>query len=102
MIPRDDELDVAGQSLSPGLRSMIDRAGATVAFGQAATLLGELAGITLTTKRVERAAETDGATAEAALRADSERSSPDASPHCHRPSRRRTCSTLPWTAPGSR
>jgi len=67
LIPRDAQLDVVGVSLSPGLRTMIDRAGATVPFAQAAGLLTELAGITLDTKRVERAAEADGTKAAAAL-----------------------------------
>lgn len=66
VIPRDDQLGVAGGSLSPGLRAMTDRVGAAVPFAQAASLLAELAGITLTTKRVERCAETDGAAAAAA------------------------------------
>jgi hypothetical protein len=45
---------------------MLDRAGATAPFAKAGTLLAELAGITLTTKRVERAAEADGTRAAAA------------------------------------
>jgi hypothetical protein len=63
--PLNTQLGVAGVSLSPGLRSMTDRAGASVPFARAADLLGELAGITLGTKRVERAAEADGAAAAA-------------------------------------
>jgi len=64
--PRDEQLGVAGASLSPGLRTMTARAGAAVPFAQAAGLLAELAGVSLTTKRVERAAEADGITAAAA------------------------------------
>ena len=60
MVPRDDELGVAGASLSPGLRAMVARAGATVPFAKAADLLASLAGVALTTKRVERSAEADG------------------------------------------
>lgn len=67
LVPRDDQLEVAGVSLSPGLRAMIDQAGAAVPFAQARSLLAELAGITLSTKRVERAAEADGAAAAAEL-----------------------------------
>lgn len=64
--PVDDQLGVAGASLSPGLRAMTSRAGATVPFAQAAGLLTDLAGITLNTKRVERAAEAAGTIAAAA------------------------------------
>ncbi len=59
--PRDDDLGVAGASLSPGLRSMTARAAAAQPFAAAADLLAELAGIRLTDKRIERCAETDGA-----------------------------------------
>ena len=67
VVPRDAQLDVTGTSLSPGLRAMIDQAGAAVPFAQAQSLLTELAGIRLTTKRVERAAEADGAATVAEL-----------------------------------
>jgi hypothetical protein len=60
VIPKDDELDVAGVSLSPGLRAMTARAAAAVPFAKARGLLAELAGIKLTTKRIERSAEADG------------------------------------------
>lgn len=53
---------MAKASLSPGLRSMVDRVGETVAFAKGSKLLGELAGISLGAKRIERAAEADGAT----------------------------------------
>ena len=66
VIPRDEQLDVAGVSLSPGLRAMTARAGAAVPFTRAASLLADLAGITLTAKRVERSAEATGAAATAA------------------------------------
>jgi hypothetical protein len=59
--PRDDDLGVAGASLSPGLRSMTARAAAAQPFAAAADLLAELAGIRLSAKRIERSAETDGA-----------------------------------------
>jgi hypothetical protein len=69
VVPRDDELGVAGSSLSPGLATMVDRAGAAAPFAKASSLLGDLAGIAVTTKRVERAAEADGAAAAAATQA---------------------------------
>jgi hypothetical protein len=47
--PRDQQLGVAGQAMSPGLRKMIARA--AVPFTAAAKLTGELAGITLTGER---------------------------------------------------
>lgn len=72
LLPRDDELDVSGASLSPGLRAMIDRSGAAVPFAQARSLLADLAGIGLSTKRVERAAETDGLAAAAAINAQTQ------------------------------
>jgi hypothetical protein len=56
VIPRDDELGVAGVSLSPGLRKMTARAAAAVPFAQARELMAELAGVELSTKRVERSA----------------------------------------------
>jgi hypothetical protein len=65
--PRDRELGVAGASLSPGLRAMAARAAAAVPFAKAAGLLSELAGIALTTKRIERSAEADGQAASAAI-----------------------------------
>jgi hypothetical protein len=68
LAPRDAELGVAGQSMSPGLAAMNDRAAAAVPFAQAARLLDELAGARLTAKRVERAAEASGAAVAAAGR----------------------------------
>jgi hypothetical protein len=58
--PRDGELGVAGQGMSPGLRKMTARAAAAVPFAAAAKLVGELAGIPLTGKRAGRRAEADG------------------------------------------
>ncbi len=63
LAPRDAELGVTGQVMSPGLRKMAARAAAAVPFAKAAALLGELAGITLTGKRAGRSAEADGAAA---------------------------------------
>jgi hypothetical protein len=68
LAPRDAELGVAGASLSPGLAAMNDRAAATAPFAGAARLLEDLAGVRLTAKRVERAAEASGAAQAAAVR----------------------------------
>jgi hypothetical protein len=59
--PRDAGLGVAGEGMSPGLAAMNDRAAAAVPFNGAAGLLEDLAGVRLTAKRVERAAEASGA-----------------------------------------
>jgi hypothetical protein len=64
--PRDDELGVAGATLSPGLAEMIALAGAEVSFGRAAGLISGLAGITVSARTIERSAEASGATARAA------------------------------------
>jgi hypothetical protein len=64
--PRDEQLGVAGTSLSPGLAEMIARAGAEVPFGKAAALIKDLAGITVSARTVERSAEASGAAARAA------------------------------------
>ena len=66
--PRDAELGVAGQAMSPGLRAMNDQAAAAGPFAGAARLLENLAGVCLTVKRVERAAEASGTAAAAAVR----------------------------------
>jgi hypothetical protein len=66
--PRDAELGIAGTSLSPGLTAMNDIAAATGPFAKAAGLLENLAGVELTVKRVERAAEASGAARAAAVR----------------------------------
>jgi hypothetical protein len=68
LAPRDAELGVAGVSLSPGLAAMTDRAAAAGPFAEAAGLLEDLAGVRLTAKRVERAAEASGAAQAAATR----------------------------------
>ena len=71
IVPRDGELGVAGASLSPGLRSMVARAAAAEPFATAGDLLAELAGIRLSTKRIERSAEIDGGGAAERLAAES-------------------------------
>jgi hypothetical protein len=68
LAPRDAELEVAGQSMSPGLSVMNDKAAAALPFARAAGLLEDLAGVRLTAKRVERAAEASGAAQAAASR----------------------------------
>jgi hypothetical protein len=68
LAPRDAELGTAGASVSPGLAAMNDRAAAAVPFAEAAGLLEDLAGVRLTVKRVERAAEASGTAAAAAGR----------------------------------
>ena len=68
LAPRDTELGLAGTSMSPGLAAMNDRAAAAGPFAGAASLLAGLAGVQLTAKRVERAAEASGATVAAAGR----------------------------------
>ncbi len=70
--PRDAELGVEGTSLSPGLAAMNDLAAAAGPFAGAARLLEELAGVRLTAKRVERAAEASGAAKAAAVRGRAE------------------------------
>ena len=68
LAPRDAELGVAGASMSPGLDATNDIASAAVPFARAASLLEELAGVRLTAKRAERAAEASGTAVAAAGR----------------------------------
>ena len=72
LAPRDAELGAGQGSMSPGLAKMTARAAAAVPFAQAAGLLAELAGISLTTKRVERSAEATGAGVTAAISAETD------------------------------
>jgi hypothetical protein len=65
--PKDAELGVAGQTMSPGLAKMSARAAAAVPFTPGADLVGELAGIKLTGRRLGRHAEADGTAAAAAI-----------------------------------
>jgi hypothetical protein len=53
-------------------RRMTARAAAAAPFAQATDLLAELAGVSLSVKRVQRAAEADGAAAAARIRAESQ------------------------------
>jgi len=68
--PRDEQLGVAGTSLSPGLAEMIARAGAEVPFGKAAALIKDLAGVAVSGRTVERSAEASGAAARKARAAE--------------------------------
>ena len=68
LAPRDAELGVAGTSLSPGLTAMNDKAAAAGPFAGAAAMLEDLAGVRLTVKRTERAAEASGAAHAARVR----------------------------------
>jgi hypothetical protein len=69
LAPRDAELGIAGETMSPGLARMAARAGAAVPFTPGAALAGELAGIELTGKRLGRHAEADGQAAAAVIQA---------------------------------
>ena len=59
IVPKDAELGVGRASMSPGLAKMTARAAAAVPFAKAGSLLAGLAGIQLTTKRIERSAEAE-------------------------------------------
>ena len=59
--PRDRALGIVDASLSPAVTRMTGLVGAMVSFEEGRELLGELAGVCLTTKQVERAAEALGA-----------------------------------------
>lgn len=69
-IPKDEELDIAGTSLSPGVRRMIGHVGGKEAFDQGHLDLEILAGITVKTKQVERVTEEIGRQVEAIAQAD--------------------------------
>lgn len=59
--PRDHDLGLRDESLSPGVLRMVGRVGGTVSFEEGHVLLDELAGVDVPTKHVERAAESLGA-----------------------------------------
>ena len=58
--PRDQALGLQGGSLSPGVLRMVGQVGAMVSFEEGHELLRELAGVDVSTKHVERAAEALG------------------------------------------
>lgn len=64
MIPRDEALDIAGSSFSPGVRRMMSRVGSKESFQEGRQDLKELAGLEVTSKQVERVSEQLGGQAE--------------------------------------
>ncbi len=58
--PRDRALGLEGGTLTPGVTRMVGMVGAMVSFEEGHELLRELAGVELSTKHVERAAEALG------------------------------------------
>lgn len=58
--PGDELLDVVGTSRSPGLRRMMARAGSRATFKEAQQDLAVYAGVTVSTKDVERVSEATG------------------------------------------
>lgn len=58
--PRDRSLGLEGQSLSPSVVRMTGVVGALVSFEEGSLLLAELAGLSVSTKQVERTAEALG------------------------------------------
>ena len=68
--PRDQQLGVDRAAASPGLAEMVALAGAEISFGRAAGLLSALAGITVSPRTIERSAESAGAAARAASKAE--------------------------------
>jgi hypothetical protein len=71
VVPRDVELGVEHTLMTPGLHAMVAHTATVVPFARAAGMLAELAGLTVSTSRVQRAAEADGAAARAATQAES-------------------------------
>jgi hypothetical protein len=69
LAPRDAELGVAGETMTPGLAKMAARAAEAVPFTRGAGLVGALAGITLTGRRLGRHAEAGGRAAAAVIEA---------------------------------
>lgn len=58
--PRDRVLGLEGTSLSPGVLRMVGFVGASVSFEEGSELLKELAGVSVSTKVIERSAEALG------------------------------------------
>ena len=61
VFPRDRALGIVDASLSPAVTRMTGLVGAMVSFEEGRELLGDLAGVRMTTKQVERVAEALGA-----------------------------------------
>ena len=72
VIPKDQALDIVGTSFSPGVRRMLGRVGGKEPFEAGRQDLADLAGVVVTTKAVERVAETLGAQGEALSRRERE------------------------------
>ena len=60
VVPKDIELDIVGTSFSPGVKRMMGFVGGREPFDDGRISLKELAGIEISTKAVERAAEAIG------------------------------------------
>jgi len=58
--PRDRALDLEGGTLTPGVLRMVGMVGAMVSFEEGHELLCDLAGVEISTKHIERAAEALG------------------------------------------
>jgi len=102
IVPKDDQLGITDASLSPGLRAMVARVGANMPFAQATGLLAELAGLTLTVKRVEEPPKPTEPEPPPRSTPRPTPSTPPGSTRCHHRARCPTCSTSPSMAPGSR
>lgn len=63
--PRDRMLGIADSSISPAVTRMIGLVGAMVSFEESSELLGELAGVRVDSKQIERTAESLGREIEA-------------------------------------
>jgi hypothetical protein len=72
LLPKDQELDIVGISLSPGVRRMMGRVGGKEPFDQGREDLEELAGVVVKTKEVERVSEALGAQIEACWKQERE------------------------------
>jgi hypothetical protein len=72
VIPRDRELDVEGTLFSPGVWRMSGLVGAKEAFDEGRRDLEELAGLKISTKALERMAETIGADIETKMQLECE------------------------------
>jgi hypothetical protein len=58
--PRDRALDLSERSLSPAVTRMVGKSAAMVSFAESSELIGELAGVHVDVKQVERTAEALG------------------------------------------
>jgi len=92
LVPKDQELDVVGSSLSPGVRRMMGRVGAKEPFAQGRADLEELAGVAVPTKQVERVSAQLGAQVEAFCRREREAILSGKWSFCYR--RYRCCTSL--------